>query len=501
MASTGLPELIEFASQLEEPQLIRRLGIATGGVDPLGLRQINFDLMDLVIPGLNNVARHIRPFTVIAWAWHRAALCASKTGRSNVVRSELQDFVDRIEVIFAWSQFLRDSDADLPGHDVLAPLVTAETYTFGGSEWKERCDKRRFSTALSAPVNYGPAVKALGWIEPSVSTPGAFKSTEMVKEALKAIDTMLGSSLAHPAFSSLGEITLSQKQVKDWADRMAIEQPSAQERAAMRESLSSDTAREGLRQTVTTIAEIDRHQRHATDQVDIRSLLCRELSEFPHHIGFESVPILWRLVQVRQLFRLTLEALLHWIMIQLTGGPAQLPDLAETFLSETRKASTTKKWLSTIDVNAMSIPERIRALENSLSANDRSLAESIHAGFAVSLLETGSSPIHERSDRLPLKHAREEAASLETETPFEFVKHILSSWVLGQHVYWAVGRGLADARSNGRTILRLKVVLEEGLWTLAPGAAPNFANPPRATPDRLATLISLMQEVGSFKVH
>jgi hypothetical protein len=229
--------------------------------------------------------------------------------------------------------------------------------------------------------------------------------------------------------------------------------------------------------------------------------LCRELSEFPHHVGFESVPILWRLVQVRQLFRLTLEALLHWIMIQLTGGPAQLSDLAETFLSETGKVSTTKKWLSTIDVNAMSIPERIRALENSLSANDSSLAESIHAGFAVSLLETGSSPIHERSDRLPLKHAREEAASLETETPFEFVKHILSSWVLGQHVYWAVGRGLADARSNGRTILRLKVVLEEGLWTLAPGAAPNFANPPRATPDRLATLISLMQEVGSFKVH
>jgi hypothetical protein len=188
-------------------------------------------------------------------------------------------------------------------------------------------------------------------------------------------------------------------------------------------------------------------------------------------------------------------------MIQLTGGPAQLSDLAETFLSETRKASTTKKWLSTIDVKAVSIPERIRALEDSLSANDSNLAKSIHAGLAVSLLETGNSPINERSDRLPLKRAREEAAALETQKPVEFVKQILSSWVLGQHVYWSVGRGLADARSNGRTILRLKVVLEEGLWTLAPGAAPNFANPPRATPDRLATLTSLMQEAGSFKRH
>src|ERR1019366_10114124 len=94
----------------------------------------------------------------------------------------------------------------------------------------------------------------------------------------------------------------------------------------------------------------------------------------------------------------------------------------------------------------------------------------------------------------PLKRARDEAKSLESEKPVEFVKHILSSWVLGQHVYWSVGRGLADARSDGRTILRLKVVPEEGGWTLAPGAAPNFNNPPRATPDRLATLMNLMRE-------
>ena len=494
MASTELPGLIEFASQLEEPQLIGRLGIASGGVDPLGLRQINFDLMDLLIPGLNNVARHIRPFTVIAWAWHRAALCALKSGRSNIVLSELQDFVDRIEVIFAWSQFLRDNDADLPGHDVLAPLMRASKYTFGGSEWRERCNKRRYSTALSAPVNYGPAVKALGWIEPSVSSYGAFKSTERVKSALTAIDRALGRGLEHPAFSRLGEITVSSKEVKNWGNRMAMEQPSAQEKAAMRESLSSSNAREELKETVVTVAAIVRHRRREADQVVIRSLLCAGSSEFPSPVSPESVPMLWKLVQVRQLFRLALEAFLHWIMIQLTGGPAHITDLAGAFLSETRRAPSTKKWLSVIDVRGMSIPERIRALEDSLSSNHSTLATSIHAGLAVSLLETGGSPIHERSDRLPLKRAREEAKSLESEEPVEFVKHILSSWVLGQHVYWSVGRGLADARSNGRTILRLKVVPEDGGWTLAPGAGPNFNNPPRATPDRLATLMNLMRE-------
>src|SRR5260370_30750902 len=55
-----------------------------GGVDPLGLRQINFDLMDEVLPGLNNVARHIRPFVVVAWAWRRANQLAESSGKTTV---------------------------------------------------------------------------------------------------------------------------------------------------------------------------------------------------------------------------------------------------------------------------------------------------------------------------------------------------------------------------------------------------------------------------------
>jgi hypothetical protein len=75
-----------------------------------------------------------------------------------------------------------------------------------------------------------------------------------------------------------------------------------------------------------------------------------------------------------------------------------------------------------------------------------------------------------------------------------FVRHILESWVLAQHVYWSVGRGLADARAGGKTILRLKVVLEEGGWTLAPGASQ--ISPPQPTPDRLQTALNLADECG-----
>jgi len=95
---------------------------------------------------------------------------------------------------------------------------------------------------------------------------------------------------------------------------------------------------------------------------------------------------------------------------------------------------------------------------------------------------------------LPLWRAREEAA-VRKELPVEdFLRHVFESWILAQHVYWSVGRGLADARARGKTLLRLKVILDEGGWTLTPGAS--RGNPPVPTGDRLQTVVTLAQERG-----
>jgi hypothetical protein len=59
---------------------------------------------------------------------------------------------------------------------------------------------------------------------------------------------------------------------------------------------------------------------------------------------------------------------------------------------------------------------------------------------------------------------------------------LLSEWVIGQHLYWAVGR-------SGDETQRLRLMLDEGGW-LAFSSYGN-ANP---TPDRLATLLSLASD-------
>ena len=128
-----LAELTAASTAAQEPRFTTPGRTKFGGVDPLGLRQINFDLRDEVLPGLNNVARHIRPFVVVTWAWRRALQQA--LGEMTIRQGDLQDFVDRIEVLYALSQFLRDESTDLPGSQYLAPWLKDAQLKFEGAKW------------------------------------------------------------------------------------------------------------------------------------------------------------------------------------------------------------------------------------------------------------------------------------------------------------------------------------------------------------------------------
>ena len=47
---------------------------------------------------------------------------------------------------------------------------------------------RADSTALSAPINYGPGLKALGWLRPDSEGKGALVPTPAVYEAIEKIE-------------------------------------------------------------------------------------------------------------------------------------------------------------------------------------------------------------------------------------------------------------------------------------------------------------------------
>lgn len=355
----SLADLTSAAATATEPSLVTRNKISPGGVDPLGLRQINFDLMDQVLPGLNNVARHIRPFVVTTWAWRRARQLA-QAGEDEEVDADslLRDFVDRIEVIYAWSQFLRNANADLPGRQVLTTLVEADRWEFGGKQWKRRREERRYSTAFTAAITYGPGLKTFGWVRPHRKLSEVLIPMPECARALDAFERKLAPFLAHPAFSKLGTVSVDASDVRQWADAWAIDRPTVAEKEFMAAMLLGQGAPAKRRQG------------------------CQLMLAAAEHVEAAKVDTVRR------------EAL-AW-------GDAPLP---------------------------------------------------------------------------------------------EFLKHVFESWILAQHLYWAVGRGLADARSTaGKRILRLRVVLEEQGWALTPGTSPRGR--PAPSEDRLRTAMSLAAECG-----
>nr|QQZ50557.1 hypothetical protein JKL49_03165 [Phenylobacterium glaciei] len=290
--------------------------IKPGGVDPLGLRAINFDLMDRVFPGVNNVARHIRPFVVVTWAWRRAAQLAARSGMHQVAAEILQDFVDRIEVIFVWSQFASNPSTDLPGRDVLAPILANGIYEFGGAEWTTRRNVRELSTALSAPINYGPATRSLGWLTPDLLHSGALKLGSGVARAIDALEERLRPHLGHEAFSQLGPVIVTELDVKAWSGAWALDDLAPDEREVMADLLAGPAAnaarRNGLELLIQTCSA------SATlEEANVRRAMCALPGSLPASEGVSSATAAWRTLQVRQLFRLALEGLFSWCVAKL----------------------------------------------------------------------------------------------------------------------------------------------------------------------------------------
>ena len=467
-----------------------------GGVDPLGLRQINFDLMDEVLPGLNNVARHIRPFVVVTWAWRRARQQAQALGKMTIRRGELQDFVDRIEVLYALSQFLRNESTDLPGSKYLAPWLKDAQLKFGGAKWQQRREKRRYSTALSAPINYGPGLKMLGWVMPHPEYPGVMIPNPAADPALDALETRIGAALGHEAFNEFGSVTVATDDARQWSDLWALDEVTDVEAKVMAELLFGAAAPVS-RRLGGKLMLAAAHHLGTTAAERVRAAMTGLPSGFEPPDQLLDVRYKWRLLQVRQLFRLSLEAFFFWTVLELDGPKRSIDSLVNEFLDRVPRplgVVNAGAWIRSLTSPLDGPTELMKRIEEALDDPEvGDLPHSIARGLAFSLTEE-TPDLRQQPERLPLWRVQEEARARSDSPVRDFVRHVLESWVLAQHTYWSVGRGLADAHARGRMLLRLRVILDEGGWTVTPGS--RVGVPPRPTADRLQTALSLARECG-----
>jgi hypothetical protein len=156
------------------------------GVDFLGLRQANLDMMAALVPGTNNVTSYIRPFSVLSWIfWKFHGLC-EQAGNDRPTSEDVRMFRERIEVLFTWGARLDDTP-NIPGKRAEPPSgagPVALTFKAWG--------RVQSSTSLIAALWYGPASKTatgLGFLEPFKA--GFFRPTRRGVDLAEALDGVL----------------------------------------------------------------------------------------------------------------------------------------------------------------------------------------------------------------------------------------------------------------------------------------------------------------------
>lgn len=494
----SLADLVQLASQATGPVVVDKGKVSAGGVDPLGLRQINFGLMDMVLPGLNNVAARLRPFVLMTWAWRRVRYILDRDNRGGETDEVIRDFVDRVEAIYAWSQFLVDPSPGIPGGDALAALISGmgTSYNFGGPEWKARRNLRRSSTGLISPLNYGPGLRAMGWLLPT-GAPGVFRHNEALDPALDSFESRMVHELEHPAFTQLGEVVVEREDVERWGRLWSLDDVTPIEQQLGFRVIGGDAADGVRRAGLMLVRAAASSLPDPGDANKVRRRMAAPANSWDPSPALAAMTEVWRRLQVRQVFRLALEGTLHWMIAQLAHGPRMTEPLASAFVKEVgdQQARTAEDWLGT--PKSEDPIDHVVALQAGLArGGEAALAPAIHAALSFCLAEPKPrKEAFELPERLPLRRAHVEYREWHALLPHEFMGKVLEVWILAQHAYWCVTRALADARGRGKTLLRLRIVMDEGGWSLTPMPQPS---PPVVTPDRLESAIGLLRECGQL---
>ncbi|MXP65613.1 hypothetical protein E0493_19885 [Roseomonas sp. M0104] len=528
-ARPNLADLDRALGAARHPALLLPTELKAGGVDPLGLRQVNLDLMAAAWPDFNNVTARIRPYVFMAWAWWKAREVFESRGQAATRADDLQALVDRWEVLFLWSHLLAEAEVGLPGRNVLTKYLPrprdGRSYRFGGAEWDKLRSSRRWSTALMAPIQYGPSIKALRWLEPRPA--GTFAPSTDAMPAVRAFEEAVGRRLPAELLAP-GDLSITPEEALALYGLWDVTAPTEVERDTFRALFLDAGLRPGARlaaarrRALLLVRSVLRQNRDSLSEAEVRRALAsgrlRSGAVVDGPEADRGTLLLFGALQARQLQRLALEAMLSWILGRIPAGEAvgsddlvRDADAAARAVEEGADASSVGGYLALAaerggrdgwpaacayreETDVLFLMRALAIAQDEggqrvpgLALRALAYTDAMAAGLRAAGLE-GAARGHlgGHPDRLPLDRASRRLAALSGRPMRELWREVILSWVLAQHVRWSIAR-------NGDGTQRLRLALDEGGWTrLRSGPAGIFG----ATPDRLWAALSLSADCG-----
>lgn len=508
------------------PRFIEPYRDESGGVDFLGLRQLNLDLMDQFLPGINNVTDLIRPYSLIAWTVWKFIESSKAKHATDVGAKDYKLFREKAELLFTWGHQLNGADAGLVGRTSANPEPRSRQVPLSFEAWHR-------NVSLIDAVNYGPSLKidnGLGFIRQVKA--GLFTFTEHGRELAEALDQQIAKTAFVAQLTSLADTKGTTEMASGLFPAWDVRRPSQEEKAIFKQAFYSPEAigqdsRLGRRSAaVQLILEALRAEGVPSNEWEIRRAMLfgatRDGKPFELDDPLQEARMLWIALQIRQVQRLALEALFSWVEHQVIvnrnnlgaqlvdGACAQLPegdlgipvlDTPDDYLKALHKRAGSKDLLEAgINDEYLDIISRMLFLEEALEEPKTIPGQAIEALFLTSLLT--EQWINKPSMKAYFEHGSVYRVSLASWANFvfsnryqplkAFLSSLIENYLLSQHF------GVAASRyETGKQRLRLTIE-ERGLVPMI-GERDIWA--PRLTPDRIKSTLSLMVDYGALTIN
>jgi len=503
------------------PHLVPVFKPTLAGVDFLNLRQVNLDLMGECIPGTNNATKRVRAYSVISWVYWIYPKLLENLGRTEASSEELILFREKVESLFVWSHQLAGISG-MPGISAKVPPMQNGRVDLRFTAW----NRSRTNTSLEAAVHYGASLLDLGGlgILRKIGT-GIYVCNPTGQKLAKAFDDQLRQCSEYGFLTDLSLLDGTEQQADSLLPFWRFEETSPAEVEAFQSILwnpehvgenSTRGRRAGMIELLLKLLS-SKNTPMGIDEIRLHLALPALWHEEPLPNGMLRQSRSWLVLQLRQLQRFALESLMSWVESRLLSGMHQTPDelvrkawIEYCDFMEVESGVLTCDVLEHINPPFKNLPSFQKQVGNDpdwFSPWDlcSQLSEAV-AEDAGSLLPTAfysllflkqCQPFLETDELLSCHLERGGSARVSLAQWFRVVERLanrpclelldwtLKTLVISQH--FAVG----TQRFDGEKI-RLRMILDEdGLETLV--TSPWKPGP---TPDRLATLLSLLQSCG-----
>ena len=300
-----------------EPMFVSPYKDKAGGVDFLGLRQVNLNFIDQFLPGINNVTYSLRPYAVMAWISWAFKEAATSSGITEPKRSQFDQFREKVEILFNWSHQLNSAGIGMAGNAQIAPNIGDGVVSLKFLDWKR-------NVSWFDAVNYGPSSKidnGLGFL--IQVRPGIYATTPSGESLAKGLDASLRKSDSYAKLNSLNQLVASVEDANNLFKMWKIDSPTHQEsevysRALYDENSINESTRLGHRSaSIKLILSALKSVNKPVSTEELRKFLVYTNYPFSNQEKCEEplaeMHTLWRVLQVRQAPRLAFEVFLGWV--------------------------------------------------------------------------------------------------------------------------------------------------------------------------------------------